>query len=95
MDIKTISLKNYIFYCYLIAGAIWYAFTNNLIHNQTILEFVNFIKLLIGENFEFTMISFVIGLPFELFFARIIYLVRCGDKFLVCFLFRKRIVDSK
>lgn len=93
---KTVSLKNYLFFCYLLTGVCYYLF-HNYQFNAQITEHINSIKNFVLENeiSDFTIWFTLICLPFELFFGRLILGIRNGEQYYVVFLFKHRIVDSK
>ncbi len=92
----TISLKNYIFICYLITGICYYLL-NNYEFNDQIVERIEIIKEFIKENeiSDTTIWLTLTCLPFELFVGRLVLAIRRGEQSYVIFLFKHRIVDSK
>lgn len=92
----SVSLKNYIFYCYLIFGVLWYVITNYEL-NPRIIEYIELITNLIKENkrSEYDLLIILLCLPFELFVGRCMYLLRYKKQFEVTFLFKHRVFNSK
>lgn len=92
---KEISLKNYIFYCYLIFGIGWYGI-NNYTFSPQVDEYIKlFLEWMDKDENLLTTVSICLCLPFELFVGRCMILLRNGKNFHVSFMFKQRIVDSK
>lgn len=91
----SVSLKNYIFYCYLIFGVTWYVIINYKL-NPEIMEYIELISNLIKENkrSDYDLLVILLCLPFELFVCRCMYLLRYKKQFEVTFLFKHKTFDS-